>query len=491
MPANVISPGNVESRGVASWRKGVVGSSRNPSQSSFLTAYAVVTVLIGVFQLSVLDAATIPTLLAVGAVLISIVPAKIYGWRDMPSLIVLVSGARYATSALVWKTLELDPIDQGLYAPETSFTVVLAGTAAMAAAAFLCRFVWPWPTIFRDEWSASGLILLAIYGLLSAIATILVDIYQFEILGGINGLLISGFAIFPLAWLALNLRLYGKAFTYGSMVCISLLALFALYLNGRHYVATLFLAVAVFVLCFRIKLKTFHIVLFAAAVFLFGQYVAPAITDVRVFKNYRQDIGSFDFILLTLEQIEKRVTGEYVGVPSVAMGNYYLHYLRAQNDFTGRLVNVQQLDYMVALAASQGTLGYDHLWSSIIGLGPSVLVEDKTAINAADYALWVYGALDPGGQTNIENTTFGDAYAYGGLEFVGASVFVLYAVIFVYFRLFCPVFDRKLFAAFFVAAYLHFITVSSMIGLLGMLTRMMPFDILLFWALSRAKFAPK
>src|SRR5215813_2350859 len=116
-------------------RRGLLSRQKWQPHLIYIIAYASVSALCGLLHIAVFDAAAVPVVLAVGAVLVSVLPASRHGWRDMPALITLVVGARYAASALFWKTLELDPLDHGLYAPETSFLVVFTGVCAVSLAA--------------------------------------------------------------------------------------------------------------------------------------------------------------------------------------------------------------------------------------------------------------------------------------------------------------------------------------------------------------------
>ena len=86
---------------------------------------------------------------------------------------------------------------------------------------------------------------------------------------------------------------------------------------------------------------------------------------------------------------------------------------------------------------------------------------------------------------HTEVTAFGNAYTYGGIWFVFISMFVLFTLIFTCYRAFCPTFDRSLLATFMVAIYLHFLTAGTVLTLISFLVRTMPFEILLFWSISR------
>ena len=205
-------------------------------------------------------------------------------------------------------------------------------------------------------------------------------------------------------------------------------------------------------------------------------------TDVRTVGASGVGLDAVGFISRTFERIEARSAGETVEDPVAA--TYYLKYLSSQNHFVERAVNVQQLDFVVALAADNGTLGFSHLWAGIKELLPSVFVEEEALNQPRLRALgiWRYRV---GFENHIEVTAFGNAYTYGGNWFVFVSMFVLFTLIFTCYRAFCPTLDRSLLATFMVAMYLHFLTAGTVLTLISLLVRTMPFEILLFWSISR------
>src|SRR5581483_3590743 len=118
----------------------------------YILVYLGAVTLMGLFHIAVLDADSVCVLLAVTAVGVSVIPAIFFGWRDLPALITLVAGARYASSAIIWKTLELDAIDHGLYAAEKSFEVVLIGVIAVTLGALVAHMLWRRRPLFRESY---------------------------------------------------------------------------------------------------------------------------------------------------------------------------------------------------------------------------------------------------------------------------------------------------------------------------------------------------
>jgi hypothetical protein len=405
----------------------------------------------------------------------------------------LAIGARYAASALVWKTIEFDAIDNGLYAAETSFLVILIGISAVAVAALAVHLLWSRPPIFKENYSLSGLICLLIVGFALAVGRIVVQINGLEILGGVAALLFDGFVIFPIAWLALNLKLTGRAITTPFVLVTGALFILTLSFGSRTTSGIMILAILIFYVAFRLRVKLAHIGVTAIVLVFFSTVVAPALVDVRAFVEAGSTLDASEIISSTMDQMKKKLTGEINLASKTQAFNYHLKYLKNQNMFVERAVNVQQLDYVVALAADEGTIGYDRLWATLITLLPSAIIEDKTAL-APDYALWVYGALPVGFENFIEVTLFGNAYTYGGKLCVFLSSLFLFFAIFMVFRLWCPRLDNSLLAAFFITAYLHDMTAGSIFTLVSALCRTMPFQLLLFWGLSssmQSKFAAK
>ena len=244
---------------------------RWPTHAVYLIAYALVSALCGLLHIAVFDASAVPVVLAVAAVLVSVLPAWRYGWRDMPALITLAVGARYAASAIFWKTLELDPLDRGLYAPETSFLVAFTGAFAVSAAAFVAHIFWHRAPVFRETYSTNGImILLTAIGFALSAAVLVVQVLNLDILGGVGALIFDGFAIFPIAWLALNRSLGQRPFTATFIVAIGLLFIASLSLNARISGVTLFLSIAVFVVGFRVRIRPIYIGISASLLLFFG-----------------------------------------------------------------------------------------------------------------------------------------------------------------------------------------------------------------------------
>jgi len=465
----------------ASRRRGHFSREKWQPHPIYILAYASVSALCGLLHIAVFDAAAVPVVLAVAAVLVSVLPALRYGWRDMPALITLAVGARYAASALFWKTLELDPLDHGLYAPETSFLVVLTGVCAVSLAAVVAHHLWYKAPLFSERYSVKGLTVLTAIGFVLCAAVLVVHVLNIEILGGVWGLILDGFAILPIAWLALKKSLGQRLLTPTFLVGMALLFIASLPLNARISGATLFVSTAAFLAAYRVPIKPLYLGIAVSFLLFFSMIVAPAMTDVRTMAGSGVELDASGFITRTFDRIEARLSGETV--PDPVSPTYHLKYLNNQNHFIERAVNIQQLDFVVALAADSGTIGFDYLWAGVTDLLPSAIVEEKHSMNA-DYVLWVYGALPVGFENHTEVTAFGNAYTYGGLWSVFISMFVLFTLIFTCYRAFCPTFDRSLLATLMVAIYLHFLTASTVLTLIS-LVRTMPFEILLFWSISR------
>jgi hypothetical protein len=111
---------------------------------------------------------------------------------------------------------------------------------------------------------------------------------------------------------------------------------------------------------------------------------------------------------------------------------------------------------------------------------PSLFVEDKTIITHPGYVLTVYGILPPGTETFFEVTAYASAFSFGGYQFAFGAVFVGFLLFFLVLRMFCQEFRNSVMAAFILAAYIHPLVGQTMWGIYGILTRTLPFEILLF-----------
>ena len=388
------SPGEISGQ-KASFRRHRGHFSREKRQPHliYILAYASVSALCGLLHIAVFDAAAVPVVLAVAAVLVSVLPASRYGWRDMPALITLAVGARYAASALFWKTLELDPLDHGLHAPETSFLVVFTGVCAVSLAAVVAHHLWYKPPLFSERYSSKGLTVLTAVGFVLCAAVLVVQALNIVILGGVGALIFDGFAIFPIAWLALKKSLGQRLLTPTFLVGMALLFIASLSLNARISGVTLCVSTAAFLAAYRVRIKPLYLGIAVAFLLFFALIVAPAMTDVRTVAASGVGLDATGFITRTFDRIEARLSGETVEYP--VSETYRVEYLNNQNQFIERMVNIQQLDFVVALAADNGTVGFDYLWAGLTDLLPSAIVEEKHSTNA-DYVLWVYGALPVG-----------------------------------------------------------------------------------------------
>jgi hypothetical protein len=433
--------------------------------------------------------------LAVASVVVSVLPALRYGWRDMPSLICLVSGARYAATAIFAKAYMLDAIDNGLYAPYQSFLVVFAGLSALTLAAFAAHLLWSRRPVFAEQYSADGLKLLLAVGFIGAVGLILIGlparpgitatgILNVEVPGGIRGLMTAGFAIVPTAWLAFNLKTGRPPLSAGFLLGMAALVLLSITVNIRLTATNLIAATTLFLVCFRVRVSPLLLGIAGAAVLFYALVISPAIIDVRMMREGGSSSSGLDFIAVTIEQIGKHLSGDVTRAPQGPVFNYYLKYLPNTNDVVSRLTSIQELDYVVALAGDQGTVGFEKLWNGLASLLPSGFVEDKSDFNP-DNILWIYGALEIGFESQLEVTPFGNAFTYGGTWFVSVSMFVIFFVFFLFFRIFCPAFRNSVFATFFIANYFAFLTGGSVMMLVGILVRTLPFDALLFWAAGR------
>jgi hypothetical protein len=457
--------------------------------------YVLTAIVVGLFHTVVFGASLSVSALAIGSIVVSVLPALRYGWRDMPALICLLSGARYAASALFVKAYEFDAVDNGLYAPEMSFLVVFTGTSALTLAAFAAHLLWERKPIITETYTANGLKLLLAVGLAEAIGLILVGrpvrlgvaatgIVDIDVPGGIRGLMTGGFAMVPVAWLGLNLKTGRPLVSVSFFLAMIALIVLSMTVNIRLTATNLIAASVLFLVCFGIRVRPLLLGIAGAVALFYATIVSPAIVDVRIMREAGISSSGFDFISLHLEQIGKRLKGEVTSQDRGPVYNYYLKYLPNQNDMISRLTSIQELDYVVALAGDQGTVGLEKLWSGAAALLPAGIVDDKADYNP-DSILWIYGAVEVGFESWLEVTPFGNAFTYGGTWFVFLSMFVLFLIFFIFFRIFCPRFKDSLLATFFIANYFAFLTGGTVNMLMGILIRTLPFETLLFWGASR------
>lgn len=444
----------------------------------WLLAYAGGTILLGVAHV-LLGCSPLVALLAVGAVLLSLIPASLYGWRDMPALIVLLGGVRYVTTALIWKLIDGDPLDSGLYAPLDSFTVVLVGTFAMTISAILAHLMWRGRPLLPERYSGWGYVLLIAVGFAFVLIFTTIITSGLDVPGGFVGLFRTGFVLLPVAWAGYNWASKRKLWTPGFVASLAALLVGALAFNSRQGVGYSVVAIAAFVLCFRVPVRPILLVAATVGLFFFATIVAPAVSDVRI---YKRQASPSELIELTIEQIGKRLRGDYVDPWFDPNAAYQLRYLKHANNFTNRLVSVQQLDFVVARAASQGQIGTERFYRGLWELFPAFIVSDKSTITNPDYAFWIYGVIPYGMHSFIEATPYGNAYSFGGLGFTFWSVLFAFLSVFFLLRVSCPRFSNSLLATFILATYVHEFTAGYILTIYGIAFRLLPLEILLFWA---------
>jgi hypothetical protein len=469
--------------------KTLVGSSTN-----LLWLYLSGVAFLAFLQLVVFGANILPVIFAFGTIFVSILPALRFGWPDMPSLICLIAGVRFATSALVWKSLEMSALDEGLYSPELSFTVVFVGILALVLAAFGAHWCWRRPQLFVETYATSGLTLLLYLGVVMASALIIIgmpplpgmpsiSVIDLDVPGGVRALMLDGFIFFVIASLEIRRSSKTALITVRFVSVVGFILIASLILNVRLVPASLLSGIFWYFVCFRQRVSIKLLLVGIVGIAFFSLYVAPAIVDVRYYRAAQSNLSGTDFITVTFEQIGRRLTGEITNTTPEPIFNYYLKYIKNPNTFTERFVGIQELDYVVALAGDQGPVGLEKLWEGLIGILPAWFIDDKTSYNT-DTILWQYGAINYGFQSWFEVTPFGNAYTYGGTRFVFLSMFIIFSIYFIFLRLFCQKFLNSLFAVFFMTNYAYLLLSGGVNMLISFTIRTLPFEVILFLFIS-------
>ena len=446
---------------------------------SLLTLYVMACIGAALIHL-VLGADPLIVFLALGSLIVCVGPAAMYGWRDMPALFCLIGGARYTASALFWKLFELSPLDQGLYAPMTSFGVVFVGTLAVTLAAIAAHLIWrarPW---FVEQINARGFAFLFVLSLVLVTATFALNLTNTRILGGVSKLVTNGLILLPMAYVGLTMSTSRRRISYGLLLLVIGYFFISFIFNSRASTIIMLLSLFAILLAYRYRFRITTVLVVVPLIVGYVTVVSPALLDARY---YRGLVGNFELVGITLDSMRARMTGRPAATyyeEDDRRNLYVMHYVESGGEIAGRVVLVQELDYIVALAASQGQIGTERFWDGLIELLPSALVPDKTIISTGDYPFWVYGILEPGMQTNLEMTVYGSAYTYGGFEFLFGAVFCGFVLLFVFFRIFCPTFLNSIFAAFIVVSYSHQLTAGTITDLFSVQVRSLPFELLLF-----------
>ena len=118
-------------------------------------------------------------------------------------LITLSVGARYASSAIAWRLVTGQRLDLGLYDLHTSFFVVLCGTSAIAAAAFIAHLLYMRKPLF-EHYTPAGLEVIIAVGVVATLFGIITSRTGAQVLGGIGVLAGTGATLLPIGLLCYN-----------------------------------------------------------------------------------------------------------------------------------------------------------------------------------------------------------------------------------------------------------------------------------------------
>jgi hypothetical protein len=452
-----------------------------------LSAYTAAIVVGGLAQLALgADADVVG--MAEGAALISVIPAFVFGVRDLPALIALSAGARFAASAIYWRLLVGRRIDIDLNDPHESFYVILCGVSAIALAVLVAHLIFNRRPLFREQYAAPGMQILVVLGALITLLGLVAASIKVGIAGGIGALSATGTTLLPVALMGNNLARGRPALTPGLWGIVLFLCILGVAVNSRQGVLQPLTAVFFFVLCFHVPVSRRAIVAAALGGFVFIAVISPVMIDVRSARNYATPDQMIGLTLAALDSGEVRATAEELDrARELFGGSYAMQYTNGGGEVVQRMVNVEQMDIVVDRAHRFGQIGTARFWRGVVELLPSFMVSDKSVIRTPSYALWVYGVQYWGTESNSTLTPFGDAYAYGGIEFVIFSMFVIYLIVFLLFRIFCPKLEDSLFAVFIVASYIHLMTEQTTVGVLAMPLREFPFELAIFWTVTKVR----
>jgi hypothetical protein len=454
---------------------------------TFSSAYIALVLLLGLIQL-VMGADHYALAMAVYGSIICTIPAMIFGARDLPATINILIGFRYATSALVTKTLLGEGIDQGLYAPSASFSVVASGITAVVIAALIAHKIWPKKPLLTPDLNRQQLSAFAWMGVvLGAMFFIVVSVLHFyNASGQLLSFFADGYVLMLASWFILDNVGSGKParLSVRSTFGLALIIFVGIIGNSREQAALGFLAIIVTILAFRIKISVRQIITGAIVAAYFVLFVSPAILKARQEFYVGSSIGDM-IISTTSSLIEYTLNG---GAPSVDAGDpnkkYLLQYVPDKYSFLGRLVNVQQLDFVVKLVQGGAYIGYDRLWAELLDLLPGPLVSDKPTLLTPDFLLNRFGIVNDE-QSYIETTAFGQAFVYGGYSSVFFVVLIPFFFVFLLFRLFCQRVDNSLLAVLLISTHAHVISAGGIGSLYLIALRLLPFQILYFYLFRR------
>ena len=413
-------------------------------------------------------------------VCVSVVPAALFGARDVPALTSIAFGVSYASFAILWKLLTFEPLDIGLYSPVHSHVVALVGVSGVSLAALLSHFVWRRGPLLDERYTQDGLDFFFIIACLLLVFGIVMALAGGQANGGIRALAAKALVLFPIVMFCRNLAKGEQPLSRGVVLTVCLMPMLALATNSRQGVLIPIVAIAAVLFAFRIKVSWKVISVVAIVGVLFIGALSPAIKAVRGARTFMSADQVFSATIARITTPEGRAQMDSVRtLMSVANGPFVLKYVKGGEEI-GRFVGIQPLDIFADKVDRFGPIGTGRFWQSVSEQLPAFIVPDKTVVNSPSYAFWVYGLIPWGNEHNETNTPFGDAYSFGGLRFMffcTLTVFFLYCLMF---RVFCPRLENSPLATFLFASTIYMALMGYIVPTLGTIFREFPFWIALF-----------
>jgi hypothetical protein len=333
--------------------------------------------------------------------------------------------AFFPVSALVMKSMMLEPIQDGLFRPETSFQIMCIGMVSASVAAILVNALGPGR---GNNISVSGPLTQRSLRLLATLSTML-GLFGFVGHGlpggwGRAASLLGNF-LFLVPICMTQIVLDGtdgrRSMSFASAMSIVAVALISIGNNSKHGAIVPLLGYFLTCASYRSRLTKIQIVsAVVGAVFLLA-VVAPAINIVR---NLRDEVGFFTLLARTGDVTSSILSGNTEALDEQDPGDrvgYTNNYISSRSAGFDRLAFVSYIDAIIRFVGSY-TVGYgpfiDEVWHDLI---PNLSDPGRKEIGSnGDWVLRDFGVFPEDDSAQITLPLFGEGYVADGL--VGVAV---------------------------------------------------------------------
>lgn len=396
--------------------------------------------------------------------------------------------------ALYTKTLLGQSLDSYLFVPEQSFFVLLTTTLALVLAMTIVYYlpigrpilnpVMSWQSL---NWLSWGCFFLGVAFWVLNVRAQSADGSGFGGFSALRNFLLMG--VIARTALLLQISSDRRAFDWTLLIFIGVGVFLGLLSNSKTQAAYPVVSYYATLLFFRGGLPTRQLVVLALGLTLFVYVLSPMIHAWRYMGIQEMSVGERLSMIQSdlgavfqggqLDQMRAEADRAFLG------GHYDYFGPGGQGQMLlGRYASVQQIDPVIMMAQTHGTMGGEVIWPSFLNHIPSIIYRNKSEFIEGYEILTHLRLIDPRGGKFPTVPLAGQAYAgFGMVGVVLVSFFTFLVFLLVYKKLGWNL-HRNVFAIFF---FCQFIIVYAGQGTLGQyagaMLRYFPLSGAVFWML--------